>query len=284
MANSIVQNPKVCLLETDFFTQFELKVDEVLDKGMCGEVILAIPLAKPELRRVVKKFSLLDEENKIRSMQAFQNEVQFMQSLNHPYIVKILIAGQCKDYLAICMYYYSRGTLDNYVGILSLDLSELCISQVACALRYLHKNNIAHMDVKLDNIFLDDDFNAILGDFGLAVELQPDQKTLPKSVCGGTTCYYAPERIGSPDDKQLDPYRMDAFSLGVCMWAAMLGRDPDHDIDYYYEATQNQDLPAYIRELLLKLLDPNPGKRLTVDGFLLRLRQKGIHRHLIDSH
>ncbi|CAG5115829.1 unnamed protein product [Candidula unifasciata] len=284
MANSVLQNPKVYLLETDFFTQFNLKADEVLDKGMCGEIVLAIPQAKPDLRRIVKKFSLLDEEHKVRNMRAFQAEVQFMQSLCHPYLTKCLIAGRCQDYQAICMYYYSRGTLDSQVGTLSMDLSELCISQVGCALRYLHRHNIAHLDVKLDNIFLDEDFNAILGDFGVAIELHPGQKTVPKSYCGGTPCYHGPERRGAADDKELDPYRLDSFALGVCMWALMMGRQPGLKIDYFYEARKNQDLPSYIRELLLKLLDRSPGKRVTIPGFLLRLRKKSIHRQVINSH
>lgn len=208
MANSILCNPTVCLIEGDFFSKFKLKVEEVMDSGMCGDIVLAIPVANPEARRVVKKFTLLDEENKVRNMQAFQAEVQFMQSFNHEYIAKCLVAGQCSDYLAICMYYYPRGTLDIQLGQLDLNLSEMCIAQVGCALRYLHKNNVAHLDVKLDNVFLDADFNAILGDFGLAVALKPDQKTVPKSSCGGTPCYYAPERKGAADDTQLDPYKV----------------------------------------------------------------------------
>lgn len=216
MSGSIIVTPKVYPVEGDFFTKYKLKVEKVLDEGMCGEIVLAIPLEKPEAHRVVKKFTLLDEEHRIRNMEAFHAEVQFMQSCNHRFITKCIIAAQCTDYLAICTYYYPRGTLDSYVGHLDLQLSELCIIQVACALRYLHRNNVVHLDIKLDNIFLDGEFNAILGDFGLAMALQPHQKTVKKSECGGTPCYYAPERRGAPDDKQLDPYKVSYFIVAVC--------------------------------------------------------------------
>ncbi|CAG5130672.1 unnamed protein product [Candidula unifasciata] len=284
MARSVLGNAKVYQIEGDFFTKFKLEAEEVIDSGMCGDIVLAIPLEKPEVRRVVKKFTLLDQDSNVTNQETFEAEVKFMQTCDHPYITKCLVAGVCKDYLAICMYYYPRGTLDNYVGNLSLDLSELCVIQVACALRYLHENNLVHMDVKLDNVFLDADFNAVLGDFGLALELQPQQKTVGRSMCGGTPCYYPPERKGATDNTQLDPYKMDAYCLGVVLWALLMERDPDDGIDYFFEARRKQRLPTHLRELLLKLLDKSPSRRITVADFLKKLRRDSVHRRIIDRY
>jgi serine/threonine protein kinase len=41
-------------------------------------------------------------------------------------------------------------------------------AQTAYALSYLHSKNIIHRDIKPANVFLDCDFNAKLGDIGLA--------------------------------------------------------------------------------------------------------------------
>lgn len=209
MAASFVRSPVVYDLEgEDFLSKFKLQFEKVLDVGMCGEIVLAIPLQKPNARRVVKKFSLLDEDSKASSQLHFECEVKFMQSFDHRNLMKCIIAGKSPEYLAICMPYYWRGTLDCYIGDVGLQQSEILVTQVACALRYLHRNNVAHLDVKLDNIFLDDDFNAILGDFGLAVELPKERRTLAKGKCGGTRAYFAPERIGAPESTELDVYKV----------------------------------------------------------------------------
>ncbi|CAG5118513.1 unnamed protein product [Candidula unifasciata] len=284
MARSVLSNAKVYKIQGDFFTKFKLEAKEVIDSGMCGDIVLAISLEKPDVRRVVKKFNLLDEENNITNQETFEAEVRFMQACEHPYLTECLVAGACKDYLAICMYYYPRGTLSEYMGNLSVDLSELCVIQVACALRYLHEEYLVHMDVKLDNVFMDAEFNAILGDFGLAVELEPQQKTVERSMCGGTPCYFPPERKGAADNKELDPYKMDAYCLGVVLWALLMERDPDESVDYYFEARRKPNLPTHLRELLLKLLDKCPDRRITVADFLKRLRRDSVHRRVIDSY
>ena len=45
------------------------------------------------------------------------------------------------------------------------------VRQIALACDYLHKNNIIHRDLKLGNLFLNDDMEIKIGDFGLATKL-----------------------------------------------------------------------------------------------------------------
>jgi serine/threonine protein kinase len=49
--------------------------------------------------------------------------------------------------------------------------------KIASAIHYLHSNEITHNDVKLENIFLIDDFEPILGDFGFARNNKPLNST-----------------------------------------------------------------------------------------------------------
>lgn len=47
------------------------------------------------------------------------------------------------------------------------------IKQTLCGLEHLHKNNIIHRDLKLQNLLLDEGGNVKLADFGLARIVRP---------------------------------------------------------------------------------------------------------------
>jgi serine/threonine protein kinase len=57
--------------------------------------------------------------------------------------------------------------------------------------QYLHDNKIIHRDLKLGNVFLNDDLEIKIGDFGLATKVDYDGEK-KKTLCG-TPNYIAPE-------------------------------------------------------------------------------------------
>ena len=57
--------------------------------------------------------------------------------------------------------------------------------------KYLHDNKIIHRDLKLGNIFLNDNMEIKLGDFGLATKVDYDGER-KRTLCG-TPNYIAPE-------------------------------------------------------------------------------------------
>jgi serine/threonine protein kinase len=95
---------------------------------------------------------------------------------------------------------------------------------VASALAYLHQeceNQVIHRDIKTSNIMLDEGFNARLGDFGLARQIEHD-KSPDATVAAGTMGYLAPEYLltGRATEKT------DVFSYGAVVLEVASGRRP----------------------------------------------------------
>ena len=65
------------------------------------------------------------------------------------------------------------------------------MNQMLLGVKYLHDNKIIHRDLKLGNIFLNDNMEIKLGDFGLATKVDYDEER-KRTLCG-TPNYIAPE-------------------------------------------------------------------------------------------
>lgn len=81
-------------------------------------------------------------------------------------------SGKTADVSAIVLEYASSGDLFDY-SLHSEGFKEPVVRKFAIqlleALRDCHQNNIAHRDIKPQNILFDDNFNAKLADFGFAI-------------------------------------------------------------------------------------------------------------------
>ena len=72
-----------------------------------------------------------------------------------------------------------------------VELEVQCyLSQIVSSLKYLHKQKVIHRDLKLGNLFLNENMEIKLGDFGLATKLEYEGER-KKTICG-TPNYIAP--------------------------------------------------------------------------------------------
>lgn len=96
--------------------------------------------------------------------------------------------------------------------------------KLANALIYLHNNNIAHRDLKAENIMVGDDGEVKLIDFGLATKTSPDAKH--DTMCG-TLGYMSPEMVNV--ELLYHGFEVDVWSFGVVVYVFLFGRFPFGD-------------------------------------------------------
>ncbi len=117
-----------------------------------------------------------------------------LQRLNHPNIIKLYEAFETDNHVYLVMENVGGGSLHAYLKskpnrrLPEADAKRLFL-QVLQALYYCHRKSIAHRDIKLENILLDENQNVKLIDFGFSTCIQNDKKI--KIFCG-TPSYMAP--------------------------------------------------------------------------------------------
>ena len=84
---------------------------------------------------------------------------------------------------------------------------------------YIHSKNIAHRDIKLDNILLDGVGNVKIGDFGVSKQIQPNSMMFEQC---GTPAYIAPEILRNKGYS----LNIDLWSAGVVLFAMLYGSVP----------------------------------------------------------
>ncbi|KAJ6313900.1 hypothetical protein OIU78_017535 [Salix suchowensis] len=199
-----------------------------LGQGGFGVVYKGM-LPKENIQVAVKKFS----RDNIKGQDDFLSELTVINRLRHKHLVRLL--GWChKNGMLLLVYdYMPNGSLDNHLfhedeenTILGWSLRYKIISGVASALHYLHNEydqTVVHRDLKASNIMLDSEFNARLGDFGLARALE-NEKTSYAELEGvpGTLGYIAPECFHTGKATR----ESDVYGFGAVVLEVVCGQRP----------------------------------------------------------
>ncbi|CAM6093489.1 unnamed protein product [Calypogeia fissa] len=162
----------------------------------------------------------------------FLAEIKIIGQTQHRNLVRLL--GWCheKGELLLVYDYMPNGSLDQHLfqtsegqPVLTWARRLKITSGVATALAYLHEEweqRVIHRDVKSSNVMLDRDFNARLGDFGLARLSEHDQAPQSTAVLAGTYGYLAPELAHTLKATE----KTDVYSFGVMVLEVATGRGP----------------------------------------------------------
>lgn len=205
-------------------------------------------------------------------------ELDIIIKLEHPYIIQIHSILQRGPKIFIFMRYAENGDLLDYIkknGPIVEHGSKSWFHQMVKGLKYLHSQNIAHRDLKCENILISKKMNIKIADFGFARHCIDEQghHSLSLTYCG-SAAYAAPEIVsGSP----YDPKKADVWSLGIILFIMLNAAMPFDDKNvkkllrdqkaknYRFRTSVEQKLSTKCTALVSLILDPDVTTRWTLD-------------------
>ena len=195
-------------------------------------------------------------------------ECNILKKSSSPFIITLHYAFQTPENLYMIIDYCPGGDLDTIIQTRFFEENEakFYIAELIIAIDYLHTNNILYRDLKPENILINSDGHIKLADFGLARENTEDGRL--KSFCGSPS-YLSPEMI----QKRESTKASDIYGIGAVLYEMMSGYTPfyGNDLRTLYTNIVKKKLmfPEYFsdnaKDLLKKLLEKNPEKRIDLD-------------------
>lgn len=252
------------------------ELGEVLGEGSYGKYVLD-RVRTARHTQTGEQFAIkILEKRKVKQDNLIENlrhEILIMKRIRHENVVRLyeVLSSHSKIYLVLELItggeLFDRlkleGPLDEYEA-------RRIFQQIISAVAFCGGHNIAHRDLKLENVLLDAEGRVKISDFGLSglFSLESQQITLMHTTCG-TVNYLAPEIFSN---QGYDGHNADIWSCGVILYALLTGRLPFEDdkvsklIEKIVSATF--DLPKSIshqaQELLRLLLNPDPRTRISI--------------------
>ncbi|GMN34049.1 hypothetical protein TIFTF001_004485 [Ficus carica] len=245
-----------------------------LGEGGFGGVYKGLLADKTNTEIAVKRVSRGSQQGK----KEYIAEVKIISRLRHRNLVQLI--GWCHEQgdLILVYEFLPNGSLDSHLfgkkHALKWPIRHKIALGLASALLYLHEEweqCVVHRDIKSSNIMLDTNFNAKLGDFGLARLVDHDELGSHTTVLAGTMGYLAPEcvTIGKASKET------DVYSFGVVALEISCGRrpvDPKAEpskmrlVEWVWELYGKGQILEAVDEGLNKEFDEKQVERLLIVG------------------
>ncbi|OWM78751.1 hypothetical protein CDL15_Pgr002922 [Punica granatum] len=157
---------------------------------------------------------------------SFLAEVKSIGSIHHINLVRLVGFCSEKSHRLLIYEYMANGSLEKWIFktnevVLSWQQRKKIILDIAKGLNYLLeecRQKIIHLDIKPQNILLDENYNAKVSDFGLSKLVDRDESQVVTTM-RGTPGYLAPEWLSSVITEKVDVY-----SFGVVILETVCGR------------------------------------------------------------
>lgn len=199
-------------------------------------------------------------------------EKHILQQLNHKNIIETFETIEKHSYVCFVQEYALHGDLLQKIkrnGRIDELESRFYFRQLIEALSYLKSLNVAHRDIKCENLLLDSCDNVKLADFGFARFMKPGEKSV--TFCG-SRAYVAPELLRS------HPYNgllADIWSAGIVLYVMVTGFMPYDDRDtkqmlekqlqHKITFSRRRPVSTEVKELIRAMVHPDPLQRRSYD-------------------
>ena len=286
---NIKELTKICS-KTSFIEVFEL--EECVGSG--SESYVYRTLIKKNKKKIISKIIYRKQGEKMN-----MNEILISKKLKNKNIIDCYGAITIKENELDCimMEYARYGNIRDFQNKIlkrsSLTETLLCFIsyQILGGLKYIHNCNIAHLDIKPQNIIIDEYLNIKIIDFSVSLDYGKIKSNKVKLPFRGTNFYMAPELIKKKTIDKKDLNKVDLYSLGVIIYFLSFGyfpfgltKEDSKDYDKIYEKITTNDLmidndnnyysPFFI-DFLKKLLDKNIKSRININQALNHYWIKG---------
>lgn len=184
------------------------------------------------------------------------------------------------DYSCLIMEYNKYGDIDNFKKkiIKRSCLSESLICYLANgileSLSFINKSNVIHMDIKQQNVLIDDFLNVKVTDFSVSVPFDKNEETIELPMVG--TCYYmSPEVLKKKTIIINEASKIDIYSFGVLIYLLAFG-----DYPYELDEVDTKDYDGIYNNIIKKeLVFPDEtGHSLMFKNFVRKCLEKDIKK------
>ena len=261
--------------------------------GGFGNTFLAIKEGDIEKKVYILK-TFIDDNNKARNKITLINEINMLEDLKKgeknpiqfiPYLYDK--NNDVNERLYYTIDYFSKGNLLDYIqnsDKFSERHAKILFKKIVEGIKFCHKKNICHLDIKPANIIFDNEFEPIIIDFGLSKKIKDDKNEILQYMGKtGTIQYECPEmwEIGKYTGVEAD-----IFSLGVllfnlistkCGFGKATNNDPYYSliingnyIQYFdiFKNIINVELSENFKDLYTKMIAYEPKNRPIIEEIL----------------
>ena len=222
----------------EFNNNFELL--NFINSGSCGLVFEGKLKNSPTNQRVGLKFlmgKILDDKREKNNQKKIK-ELYFQKKLHHKNITGLYGFYEIKNCSCIAMDYAKYGDLEYFQKklIQKKYLSETLIAyitiQILEGLQYCHQCKIIHMDIKQQNILIDENLNIKITDFSVSQSYEQYKEGSKFNLpLAGTSLYMSPEVLAKEEIDLEDCNKIDMFSLGTLLYNSAFGQFP-YQLEY----------------------------------------------------
>lgn len=305
--NEIFVNPSAKLKVRKLVTLKLCKSEELLKHYELGKVIGqgCFGVVHEAIKKEDQKPWAIKIMNKSKAGQSrlhqLQREINILKSVHHDHIIHLEQLFETPNKYFLVMEKCHGELYDVFIKEKHLTENDtrIVVKRLSDAVAYLHKSDIVHRDIKLENILMgtnpedpNDHLYIKLTDFGLSAVKANGMDNMLNDCCGSLQ-YMAPEIIENRPYSQ----QCDVWSIGVLDYLLLCGLWP-----FYSENNCEQELcrlilteePSFSSwqwekiskpaiSLITKMLHKNPAFRMTAAEILNDPWIKGETKHEIQS-